>query len=157
MEYDRTRGLPEYDAWLNMKRRCYDKNDKRFPLYGARGITVCSRWLGKNGFKNFLSDMGKRPHCHSRRQWSLDRIDVNKGYSPDNCRWATAKEQSRNKTNNLVVFLWGERYCVKEACEMLKVNSHNFYQYNATHKKNNVEDNFADYLILLNRKERLYV
>ena len=156
MEYP-TRQYPEYDAWLNMKRRCYDSENRRYPRYGGRGIRVCDRWLGRDGFKNFLSDMGRRPVNTKQREWSIDRIDNNGDYAPENCRWATAKEQSSNRKSNLEITLWGNRYCVSEACEMLKINRHNFYRYNATHRENSAEDNFTNYLVLLGGKEKRYV
>lgn len=73
-----------------MKHRCLNPKDKRYKDYGGRGITVCSRW--KKSFKNFIDDMGERP-----KGYSIDRKDNNKGYSPDNCYWATDKQQALNK------------------------------------------------------------
>lgn len=84
-------GTPEYNAWKAMKGRCYNQNKKSFLLYGGRGIKVCDRWL--NSFKNFLKDMGKRP---SPRH-SLDRINVDGDYEPNNCRWADDSVQNANK------------------------------------------------------------
>lgn len=81
---------PEYRSWLSMKQRCYNKNNKSFVDYGARGITVCERW--KNSYKNFYEDMGDKPD----ENYSLDRINVYEGYSPDNCRWANRLTQNRN-------------------------------------------------------------
>lgn len=82
---------PEYNVWRAMKRRCYTKNDKNFHLYGGRGIKVCDQW--KNDFNRFLDDVGPRPSSHH----TLDRIDSSGNYEPSNVRWASRKEQSRNR------------------------------------------------------------
>lgn len=80
----------EYSVYRGMLKRCRDSNDSR---YGGRGITVCERWRGPRGFHYFYEDMGQRPS----EGHSLDRIDVNGGYCPENCRWATANQQAANK------------------------------------------------------------
>lgn len=82
---------PEYKAYYNMIKRCYYENDNRYSDYGGRGIKVCPRWL--SSFENFVTDMGAKPS----KKHSIDRIDVDGDYSPDNCRWATVEEQERNK------------------------------------------------------------
>lgn len=83
----------EYRTWKLMKRRCFNKNTKEYKYYGGKGIGVCDRWV--NSFSNFLEDMGKRP-----KGCSLDRIDCSSDYSPENCRWATNRQQQRNRSNN---------------------------------------------------------
>jgi hypothetical protein len=87
---------PVYRIHAGMKSRCYGKSDTKYKDYGGRGIKVCDRWLGINGFNNFLKDMGDRPTS----QHSIDRINNNGNYEPGNCRWATIHEQSSNKRNN---------------------------------------------------------
>jgi hypothetical protein len=85
------KGHKLYATYSHMKRRCYSTANKDYKHYGARGITVCNRWLGENGFNNFVEDMGERPSGHS-----IDRVDNDKGYSPENCKWASVTEQVNN-------------------------------------------------------------
>lgn len=87
---------PEYISWRGMKARCYSKNGKSYASYGGRGITICDEW--RNSFMAFLNDMGKRPEGAT-----LDRIDNDGNYEPNNCRWATQTQQSINtriRSNN---------------------------------------------------------
>jgi hypothetical protein len=95
-----------YKSWTSMLSRCRNPNDGAYPMYGARGISFCKRW---NDFTKFYADMGDRPAGHS-----IDRINNYKNYSPGNCRWATCKEQSQNKRNNVYVEFNGEKLCVSE-------------------------------------------
>ena len=81
-----------YKSFSCMKERCLNPKHKKYEYYGGRGITVCERWLGKNGWKNFLEDMGKRPEG-----MTIDRIDTNGNYEPSNCKWSTMKQQNRNQ------------------------------------------------------------
>lgn len=82
---------PTYKSWVQMKTRCLNKNYKEFFYYGGRGIKICERWMS---FENFLEDMGERPNGKT-----LDRIDNERGYSPENCKWSIPKEQSMNRRN----------------------------------------------------------
>jgi hypothetical protein len=82
----------EYNAWVGMSARCCNPKNEKYYRYGARGIEVCERW---KRFENFLEDMGLAPSIHH----SIDRIDNDDDYRPDNCRWATSKVQSNNNSN----------------------------------------------------------
>ena len=81
-----------YISWRSIRIRCYYPLHQGYKNYGARGITVCARWMGKDGFKNFYKDMGQRP-----KGTTIDRLDVNGNYEPSNCRWATPKQQLENR------------------------------------------------------------
>lgn len=113
---------PEYRSYHHMVNRCYCTTTKEYKHYGGRGIIVCERWLGPDGFANFYRDIGDRP---SQRH-SLDRIDVNGNYEPGNCRWATRKEQSRNRrpgrTRRSVIYN-GKEMCLSELAELTGVKS----------------------------------
>lgn len=106
---------PEYAVWAQMKQRCQNPNCPMFYLYGARGIGVCPEW--QNSFQQFLFDLGPRPSSRH----SLDRVDNCSGYSPSNCRWATAKQQSRNTRRTLFLTLSGVTKSMSDWAETLHV------------------------------------
>ena len=82
---------PTYNRWKQIRKRCNNDRDKAYPNYGARGIKVCDRWM--ESFQNFVDDMGLPPSSG----YSLDRINNDGNYEPDNCRWATHSTQMRNR------------------------------------------------------------
>lgn len=99
-----------YSLWYAMRNRCHNPAHGDYPAYGGRGITVCDRWLEPDGFAAFARDMGERPS----RDHSLDRIDPDGPYSPENCRWATRLEQARNTRRNRKLAFGGERLTLSE-------------------------------------------
>ena len=88
----RVRELPEYHTWIDIKARCYNSNNNAYSRYGGRGITVDPRWI--NDFHQFYEDMGPKPS----KNHSIDRIDVDGNYAPENCRWTTQDIQVQNST-----------------------------------------------------------
>lgn len=100
----------EYRAWVSMRQRCQNPDNAAFPDYGGRGITVCNRWTD---FANFLADMGHRP---SPRH-SIDRIDNDGNYEPENCRWATQIEQANNKRDTRKYLYEGQMLPITEIAQ----------------------------------------
>lgn len=100
-----------YGVWNSMHMRCSNPDAESYPQYGGRGIKVCDRW---KSFENFRDDMGERP-----RGASIERDDYNADYSPSNCRWASAKEQGRNKSNNALITAFGQTRCLTEWAEVM--------------------------------------
>lgn len=99
---------PEHQTWLTMKRRCYKPGFVGYENYGGRGIRICERWL--EDFANFYADMGPRPSP----KHSIERIDVDGDYCPENCRWATKQEQARNTRANRWLEFDGKRMLLSD-------------------------------------------
>ena len=102
---------PEYHTWSSMLQRCSNPKRNSWKHYGGKGVKVCARW---RSFENFLADMGLRP-----AGMSLDRIDVQGDYTPENCRWADVTTQARNSVQVVWVEIAGERKRLVEWCEQL--------------------------------------
>lgn len=119
---------PIYLAWVNMRQRCNNPNRPDYRYYGGRGINVCKRW---DEFINFYNDMGL-----PKAGESLDRIDNNKDYSPDNCKWSTRKEQSNNRNYNRQITHKGITQSVgKWASEApIEISTRNLYKRIITRK-----------------------
>lgn len=108
-----------YNIWRSMKGRCYTKSNTMYKHYGNRGITVCNEWRGKNGFINFYNwsmENGYNPNTKGT-ECSIDRIDVNGNYEPDNCRWVDSYAQANNKTNTVRHEINGEYLTIREISE----------------------------------------
>ena len=115
----RTHGMGKtstYRIYYHMLDRCNNTNNPFFDRYGGRGINICPDWTGKNGFVNFLRNMGERPQGKS-----IDRIDNDGNYEPGNCRWATPKEQARNRKGNRLIEYNGKIQCLKALAEELGI------------------------------------
>ena len=108
---DRTR---PYQVWKDIKKRCFYERDKEYKNYGGRGIMLCDKWLS---FEGFWVDM-KEEYSD---ELTIDRIDVNGNYEKSNCRWATHKEQARNRNSNHVVEYNGEKRCIAEWAEIFNM------------------------------------
>jgi hypothetical protein len=114
-------GHPAYQSWVEMRTRCHNSSRDSYQDYGGRGIRVCDRW--RDSFESFWADMGST----YEPGLTIDRIDVNKGYEPGNCQWATRKQQNRNTRRNMMIQFRGETRCLGEWCELLDLPYHSIY------------------------------
>lgn len=103
-----------YKVWQKLKNRCLNPNDSSYENYGGRGIFLDARW---QFFENFVTDMGEAPE-----NLSIERIDNNKGYNKDNCKWASPYEQARNKRNNINLTIDGITHCLEDWCKIYNIN-----------------------------------
>ena len=109
---------PEYKALAKMKERCFNPSCKEFPNYGGRGITICKEWLDDP--RNFINDMGEKPN--PKRNYSIERINNEKGYYKENCKWANKKEQARNRRSNVWLEYNGTKMLLCDWAKALGVN-----------------------------------
>ena len=106
-----------YGIWIKMKHRCYNPKTKGYKNYGARGITICQEWLDDyNNFRDWALSNGYKEDL------TIDRIDVNGNYSPENCRWATWQEQSRNTTKTVHITVNGITKCKSDWAVEMKLS-----------------------------------
>jgi hypothetical protein len=117
---NRTHGLsqhPLHGMWKGMNQRCYNRKHKQYHDYGGRGITICARWRGEQGFANFVADMAPRPPGGL-----IERKDNDEPYSPANCCWSDRKHQNRNKRNSLMLTHAGKTQCLAAWAEETGIN-----------------------------------
>ena len=112
----RTRIPATYRAWASMIARCYCPSSVNYKRYGGRGIQVCGRW--RIDYLHFLQDMGPKPHPKA----SLDRKNNNGDYTPENCRWATPRQQAENRKGTIWVLYKGQTRSLKDWARVLNVN-----------------------------------
>lgn len=100
----------EYSIWQNMKNRCSDPKNLKFAYYGGKGVSVCPEW--SDSFENFFRDMGECP-----TDYTIERMNNNRGYEPGNCVWASRKQQARNRRTNRFIEYQGRHITVSELAE----------------------------------------
>lgn len=109
-------GTSLYTTWRGIKDRCYNKSVKAYKNYGGRGITMCTEWK-----KDFMSFYNWAIENGYKKGLSIDRINNDKGYCPENCRWVTRKEQNRNYRRNRILTYKGETLCFADLCKKYNV------------------------------------
>lgn len=115
-------GTRLYTIYTQMKQRCYNPNRREYKNYGGRGIGVCSEWL--SGFDVFSNWAYSNGYCDNL---TLDRINNNGNYEPNNCRWVSMKAQSNNKRGNIIVAYNGEEMTLSECADKYGVDYHTLY------------------------------
>jgi len=111
-----------YNIWSGMRKRCYNKLCREYVYYGGRGITICDQW--KDSFDNFCIWSLSNGYTS---ELTIDRIDNDGNYSPDNCRWATRSEQQRNRRNNTIYDIDGKQMTAAECYEQYGINKNTFF------------------------------
>lgn len=115
------KSMKEYRVWRAMKARCYAPSQTK-GYYKQNHITVCDRW--RNSFNAFIEDMGRMPD----ESYSIERIDVLKGYEPDNCKWIPQREQPKNRNNTLWIAFNGEYMCLRDVAKKTGIKYTTLYQ-----------------------------
>lgn len=137
-----------YKVWKNIKKRCFNQRCWNYKNYGGRGITICDEW--KNDFPAFCRWSYKNGYNEEAPtgKCEIDRIDNNKGYSPENCRWVSRKIQSRNRRSNINITIKGVTQCLEDWCQQHHIRRTNVYQYMKNHSVD-----YKDALdVLINKK-----
>lgn len=117
-----------YNVWSAIKRRCYNKTVPEYKRYGARGITMCDEWRDDYGsFMKWAFDHGYDPNA-KRGECTIDRIDNDKGYSPENCRWVPISVQANNHSANRRINYEGKSYTISELAQKFNIEYSKFYQ-----------------------------
>lgn len=114
------KSLKEYRIWKAMKARCYAPSQTK-GYYKQNNISVCERW--RDSFANFIEDMGPIPSS----EYSIERIDVSKGYTPSNCKWIRMKDQPKNRSNTIWVNWQGQKICLKDLTRKIGVKYGTLY------------------------------
>lgn len=115
----------EYNTWSAMTDRCYNKKNNAYRYYGGRGIKICESWRGEKGFENFYKDMGAK----KGNLVTIERIDVNGDYTPNNCMWASRNEQTKNKRCNVMYFMDGKSFNRNELAAYFSINNKSIVYY----------------------------
>lgn len=124
-----------YRVYYGMRQRCYNPNIRSYKTYGARGITICDEWQTYESFKKWALSTGYKENSNL----TIERIDVNKGYSPDNCTWIPSSQQAKNTTRTLHLEYRGKVMCLVDWAKELNVNQNTLYHW-IQHKHMTIED-----------------
>lgn len=146
--YRTTRSYNAYNSWVSMKSRCLNLNHISFKHYGARGITVCKRWLK---FENFLKDMGERPEGTT-----LERINNDSNYNKKNCKWASLQEQQQNKRSCLHFLYKEEKLNLMQIYKKLNLNM-NYITFNKRIKRGWSLEEAINAPLMIEKRNKLYL
>lgn len=114
---------PLYYVWCSIRQRCYNPKNPKYDIYGGKGVKMCESWK-----ENFLEFLNWAINNGYEKGLSIDRIDGNGNYCPENCRWATSKEQNRNLAKNINITFGGKTMCLSAWAELLNINRHTLDQ-----------------------------